>query len=191
MSALIFALEQFPTPTGTMMLLTDPSGAVRALDWSDHESRMLSLLRRGYPGRETRLERRQEPSKARRAVEAYFDGMRDAFEGLVLETGGTPFQRELWTSLRSIPWGTTTSYGALAVKLGRPQAMRAVGAANGANPIAIIQPCHRVIGADGSLTGFGGGIERKRWLLSHEGVEPREPAAQTLDFEALWRDEPR
>ena len=191
MSALIFTLEQVPTPTGNMMLLTDASGGVRALDWSDHEARMFSLLRRGYPGRETRLERGAEPSKARRAVEAYFDGERHAFDGLELETGGTPFQRELWTSLRSIPWGTTTSYGALAVKLGRPRAMRAVGAANGANPIAIIQPCHRVIGADGSLTGFGGGIERKRWLLAHEGFEPRESAPETLDFESLWRGETR
>jgi methylated-DNA-[protein]-cysteine S-methyltransferase len=80
------------------------------------------------------------------------------------------FQREVWKQLRAITAGTTTSYGRLAALLGRSKAMRAVGMANGANPIGIVVPCHRVIGMDGSLTGYGGGIERKRWLLAHEGV---------------------
>jgi methylated-DNA-[protein]-cysteine S-methyltransferase len=87
---------------------------------------------------------------------------------LPVETGGTPFQREVWHALREIPCGTTTSYGKLAELIGRPAAMRAVGLANGANPVAVVVPCHRVIGANGSLTGYGGGIERKRWLLDHE-----------------------
>jgi methylated-DNA-[protein]-cysteine S-methyltransferase len=85
-------------------------------------------------------------------------------------TTGTAFQRDVWRALRRIPTGRTLSYGVLATKIGRPAAVRAVGLANGANPIAIVVPCHRVIGADASLTGFGGGIERKRWLLSHEGA---------------------
>jgi len=83
---------------------------------------------------------------------------------------GTPFQRKVWTALRTIPVGTTTNYGALAARLDVPKAVRAVGHANGSNPISIVVPCHRVIGANGSLTGYGGGLERKRWLLQHEGV---------------------
>ncbi len=83
---------------------------------------------------------------------------------------GTPFQRDVWAALREIPVGKTLSYGALAAKIGRPKAVRAVGLANGANPIGIVVPCHRVIGADSSLTGYGGGLDRKRWLLNHEGA---------------------
>ena len=81
---------------------------------------------------------------------------------------GTPFQRRVWAALRDIPYGETVSYGELAAALGRPTASRAVGLANGKNPISIIVPCHRVVGADGSMTGYGGGLERKRWLLSFE-----------------------
>ena len=87
-----------------------------------------------------------------------------------VETTGTLFQREVWAALRIIPPGTTLSYGAMAQKLGRPKAVRAVGLANGANPIAIVVPCHRLIGADASLTGYGGGVDRKWWLLVHEGA---------------------
>ena len=87
-----------------------------------------------------------------------------------MKTAGTAFQREVWAALRTIPTGETTTYGRLASQLGRPKAMRAVGMANGANPISIIVPCHRVIGANASLTGYGGGLERKRWLLRHEGA---------------------
>jgi methylated-DNA-[protein]-cysteine S-methyltransferase len=89
-------------------------------------------------------------------------------DALPTEALGTAFQRACWSSLRQIPAGTTTSYGALAKALGKPAAMRAVGLANGANPIAVVVPCHRVVGSDGSLTGYGGGLERKRWLLAHE-----------------------
>lgn len=102
-------------------------------------------------------------------LEEYFAGERTAFH-LPLAPRGTHFQLEVWSSLRTIPFGGTISYGELARRIGDPKAMRAVGAANGRNPIPIIVPCHRVIGADGSLTGFGGGIDRKRWLLEHEGA---------------------
>ena len=88
-----------------------------------------------------------------------------------MKTAGTPFQLEVWAALRTIPAGSTQSYGGLAAQIGRPNAMRAVGLANGSNPIAIVVPCHRVIGADATLTGYGGGIDRKRWLLAHEGVK--------------------
>lgn len=110
--------------------------------------------------------------EARAQLKAYFAGELRTFE-LELMPAGSPFQLSVWTALKDIPYGVTTSYGEIAIRLGRPSASRAVGAANGANPIPIIVPCHRVIGASGALTGFGGGIETKRWLLAHErGVAP-------------------
>jgi methylated-DNA-[protein]-cysteine S-methyltransferase len=93
-----------------------------------------------------------------------------AIHGLLVETGGTVFQRSVWAALRKIPVGQTLSYRALATRLRCPKAVRAVGLANGANPVGIVVPCHRVIGSDGSLTGYGGGVARKRWLLDHEGA---------------------
>ena len=110
------------------------------------------------------------PSPARRALEAYLAGDLGAIDALAVETAGTLFQRAVWAKLRLIPAGETLTYAALAARIGRPKAVRAVGAANGANPIGVVVPCHRVIGADGALTGYGGGLERKRWLLAHEGV---------------------
>jgi methylated-DNA-[protein]-cysteine S-methyltransferase len=104
---------------------------------------------------------------AARQLDAYFAGRLRAFD-LPLAPRGTPFQQRVWSALREIPFGETRSYGQLARAIGKPSAMRAVGAANGRNPIAIVVPCHRVIGADGSLTGFGGGIDRKKFLLSLE-----------------------
>jgi methylated-DNA-[protein]-cysteine S-methyltransferase len=108
-------------------------------------------------------------ARARRQLEEYFAGTRTTFE-VPLAPTGTPFEQRVWEALRAIPYGTTTSYGVLARRLGDPRATRAVGAANGRNPIPIIVPCHRVVGARGELTGFGGGIDRKRWLLEHEGA---------------------
>ena len=93
-----------------------------------------------------------------------------AIVNLPVKTGGTTFQREVWVALRAIPAGQTVTYGALALRLDRPKTVRAVGLAIGANPVGVVVPCHRVIGADASLTGYGGGLERKRWLLEHEGV---------------------
>jgi methylated-DNA-[protein]-cysteine S-methyltransferase len=107
--------------------------------------------------------------QAARQLEEYFKGERREFD-LPLRMHGTEFQRRAWQSLREIPYGETRSYGEQAKRIGNPNASRAVGLANGRNPIPIVVPCHRVIGADGSLTGFGGGIERKRWLLAHEGL---------------------
>ncbi len=104
---------------------------------------------------------------AREQLAAYFEGNLTAFD-LPLAPRGTPFQQSVWAALRAIPFGTTVSYGDIARQIDGPSAVRAVGAANGKNPIPIIVPCHRVVGADGSLTGFGGGMDRKRWLLAHE-----------------------
>jgi len=176
MPATTFHLERLDTPTGPMRLLTDEQDRLRALDWDDHEERLQRLLRRHY-GQDVRLQPRARPSAARRALEAYFDGQLDAVEALPTATGGTEFQREVWRALRRIPVGGTLSYGKLAAQIGRPAAVRAVGLANGANPIAIVVPCHRVIGADASMTGYGGGLDRKRWLLAHEGGL-RHPAAR-------------
>ena len=156
-------LERVPSPLGTMLLVSDGE-ALRALDFADHEPRMHRLLRLHYgaytivPG----------VTGLGQAVRAYFAGEPAALDALPVRTGGTPFQRQVWAELRLIPSGTTTSYGQLAGRIGRPGASRAVGLANGANPVAIAVPCHRVIGADASLTGYGGGVERKRWLLAHE-----------------------
>lgn len=105
-----------------------------------------------------------------RQLRAYFAGELTRFE-LDLDTGGTPFQQRVWSALQRIPYGTTTTYGKIAAELGEPRAVRAVGAANGRNPISIIIPCHRLVGSDGNLTGYGGGLPRKQWLIAHERGE--------------------
>jgi methylated-DNA-[protein]-cysteine S-methyltransferase len=105
-------------------------------------------------------------------VRAYFEGELQALEDVRVESGATDFQRRVWSALREIPPGRTVSYAELARRIGSPTAVRAVAAANARNPVAIVIPCHRVIGADGGLTGYGGGLDRKRWLLEHEGALP-------------------
>ncbi len=159
-------LERWASPISSLLLVTDDDGALRALEFAENEKRMLQLLRRYYG--DFTLEEGTAPASLKRALAAYFDGDIDALANVKTATAGTPFQRQVWKALRAIPAGTTISYGQLATKLGRRGASRAVGAANGANPIPIVVPCHRVIGADGSLTGFGSGLPRKRWLLDHE-----------------------
>ena len=159
-------LDRIPTPVGELLLVTDGDGAVRALDFCDFEDRLRRLLTRHYgpvvltPGR--------APVTVRAAIDAYFAGDRSALDGIPVRTGGTEFQRQVWAALREIPAGETRSYGQLAAAIDRPKAVRAVGLANGANPVGIIVPCHRVIGANGTLTGYAGGVERKKWLLEHE-----------------------
>jgi len=170
MTPLVFKLERVPTPVGEMLVATDDAGLLRALDWENYEARMHKLLRLHYGANNVTLEASRSASVMRRSLEAYLAGELSAIDKLPVKTAGTPFQREVWTALRAIPAGRTVTYGALAVQLGRPRAVRAVGLANGANPIGVVVPCHRVIGADASLTGYGGGLERKRWLLEHEGV---------------------
>jgi methylated-DNA-[protein]-cysteine S-methyltransferase len=102
-----------------------------------------------------------------RQLEAYFAGRLTRFD-VALDLGGTPFQRRVWAALMAVPYGSTTTYGTIAASLGEPAAMRAVGGANHRNPVSIIVPCHRVLGASGELTGYGGGLWRKAWLLAHE-----------------------
>lgn len=149
-----------------LLIVTDDDGVLRAIQFGDHESRLDRLLRQHY-GRYT-LEPAAEPTSLTRTLQAYFDGNLEALATVRIATGGTPFQRQVWSELRAIPAGTTISYGRLAARIGRARASRAVGAANGANPIPIVVPCHRVIGANGTLTGYGGGLAHKKWLLNHE-----------------------
>ncbi|HRJ65039.1 methylated-DNA--[protein]-cysteine S-methyltransferase [Brevundimonas sp. UBA2416] len=159
-------LDRIATPVGEVLLVTDAEGAVRALDFADYEDRMTRLLTRHAPG--AVVVEGRGPEVVRRAVEAWFGGDLTALDGLTVRTGGTDFQRTVWKALRAIPTGETRTYGQLAAAIGSPKAVRAAGLANGQNPIAVIVPCHRVIGANGTLTGYAGGLERKRWLLDHE-----------------------
>ncbi|HEY6434849.1 MAG TPA: methylated-DNA--[protein]-cysteine S-methyltransferase [Acetobacteraceae bacterium] len=169
-------LERVPSPIGTILLVSDED-ALRALDFEDCEHRMHQLLRRYY-GPYT-LAPDRAPGEASGRLAAYFAGDMVALDSIPTRTAGTDFQRRVWAALRCIPPGTTTTYGRLAARIGAPLASRAVGLANGANPIALVVPCHRVIGADSSLTGYGGGLTRKAWLLRHEksAMLPRENAA--------------
>jgi methylated-DNA-[protein]-cysteine S-methyltransferase len=159
-------LERWDSPLASLLLVTDDGGILRALEFADHEARIHRLLRMHYGP--YLLEEGAAPASITEALDAYFHGDMNALGDVAVATGGTPFQRDVWTALRTIPPATTMSYGQLAARIGRPGASRAVGAANGANPIAIVVPCHRVIGADGALTGYAGGVGNKRWLLDHE-----------------------
>ena len=163
-----FGLDRLQTPIGIALLVTDAGGMLRALDWEDHEPRMRQLLRRQYGA--LALDDAPAPDDLRAALSGYFAGEFDRLRTIGWRVAGTPFQRKVWTALTAIPAGTTMSYGALAARLGMPRAVRAVGHANGANPLSVVVPCHRLIGADGSLVKYGGGLKRKRWLLEHEGV---------------------
>ena len=159
--------HRWPSPVGELSLVWDEEG-LRALDFDDYDERLRRLLTRHY-GAFT-LEPAEPPAWLTGPLTAYFAGDIRALEGLRVATGGSPFQEKVWAALREIPAGETWSYGRLATHIGQPKASRAVGLANGANPVGIVTPCHRVIGANATLTGYGGGLERKRWLLEHEGI---------------------
>ncbi|HEV2546451.1 MAG TPA: methylated-DNA--[protein]-cysteine S-methyltransferase [Stellaceae bacterium] len=161
-------LDELKTPIGTALLLTDGEGVLRALDWQEFADRVRREVPLHYRGAEMRPGR--APDRIRKALSAYFAGDLAAVDAIPVAAEGTPFQQKVWAALRRIPVGETLSYSALAKKIGHPAAIRAVGLANGANPISVVVPCHRVIGADGTLTGYGGGLPRKRWLLAHEGA---------------------
>lgn len=156
------------TPIGTALLVSDADGVLRALDWEDYEPRMKQLLRRQYGA--VVLKAARAPAEIGAALTGYFKGDLDRLNEIRWRVAGTPFQRKVWRALPKIRPGATMSYGELAAKLGMPRAVRAVGHANGANPLSVVVPCHRLIGANGALIKYGGGLERKRWLLEHEGV---------------------
>ena len=161
-------IDQISSPIGQLMIVADKEGHLRVALFAEDEEVVRHQLRLNYGERGFTLEPAANPHGLSEAISHYFAGELNAIDTIPVETGGTPFQREVWRALREIPCGATISYGQLAQRIGRPAAVRAVGLANGANPVAVIVPCHRVIGSNGSLTGYGGGIERKRWLLDHE-----------------------
>jgi methylated-DNA-[protein]-cysteine S-methyltransferase len=163
-----FFIDQLGTAIGELVIVSDRDGNLRALDWADHEERMDRLLRLHYGQRGYCLQPASNPHGLTGALGRYFAGELGAIDNLPVKTAGTAFQREVWRALRTIACGSTVSYGQLAEQIGRPKAVRAVGLANGSNPVGIVVPCHRVVGSDGSLTGYGGGIARKEWLLQHE-----------------------
>jgi methylated-DNA-[protein]-cysteine S-methyltransferase len=160
-------IDEVRSPIGTIVVVAGPD-ALCALDFDDCRDRMLALLDARY-GR-VKLRRARDPGGFSGRVRAYLDGDLAALDDVPVDLRGTPFQRKVWSALRRIACGTTASYGEIARAVGRPRAVRAVGATNGRNPVALVVPCHRVIGADGSLSGYAGGLTRKRWLLRHEGV---------------------
>lgn len=161
------------TPIGPLRIAASDAGICR-INFSPSERVLRDDLERRFgtvrftedPKRRVQLDR------ARKALERYFAGRGDDFDALELDMGGTDFQRRVWDSLRRIPTGETRSYAQIAASVRRPKAVRAVGAANGANPIPVVVPCHRVIGSDGTMVGYGGRIPRKEWLLRLEGAMP-------------------
>jgi O-6-methylguanine DNA methyltransferase len=161
-------LTRYAAPVAELLIVTDAEGRLRALDFTDYEERMRRLLARHYGRFE--LAEGVAPAAITTALDSYFAGDLTALDALPVATGGTQFQKSVWAALRQIPVGETLGYGALAARIGKPGAARAVGLANGLNPIGIVVPCHRVIGASGTLTGYAGGVERKAWLLAHEGA---------------------
>ncbi len=158
-------VAEFHSPIGTIVLAVR-DGALASLvfadGWPDRRARLVKRFG------EVDLRRVADPARVSGRLAAYFAGDLGALDAIAVDPSGTPFQRRVWAALRTIPPGETVSYQTLARRIGAPTAVRAVGAANGDNPVGIVVPCHRVIGADGSLTGYAGGIERKRWLLTHE-----------------------
>jgi len=165
-----FFVDRLATPIGELIIIADREGRLRTIDWTDHEARMKRLLDRNYGKGRYTLTPRRDPGGLTSAMRRYFKGEIGVLKDLPVATTGTAFQNDVWRALRKIKDGTTISYAELARRIGKPKAVRAAGLANGQNPISIVVPCHRVIGSDGSLTGYGGGLERKQWLLAHEGV---------------------
>lgn len=161
-------LDIIPTPIGAMTIAVDTAANLRVALFTEDEAVLTRQLRLHYGKTGFTLTQARNPHGISDLIRRYFAGELAAIDAISVATGGTLFQQKVWKELRSIPCGTTTSYGDLARRIGHSTAVRAVGAANGDNPVAVIVPCHRIIGSNGSLTGYGGGLERKRWLLDHE-----------------------
>jgi AraC family transcriptional regulator of adaptative response/methylated-DNA-[protein]-cysteine methyltransferase len=171
------AADRFETPLGLLIAVGDEE-SVYALEFADPGDRRADIGRLlARTGRALRPGSTGPLASLRRELEEYFAGSRIAFD-TPLSPLGTEFERSVWSTLREVPYGDTRSYRDLAAALGRPAATRAVGRANGANPLPIVVPCHRIIGSDGKLCGYGGQLWRKRWLLAHE-VRSRAAAAST------------
>jgi len=161
-------IQAVETPLGGLLLVADAEGFLRAAEFEDCEIRLRRHFERRLGPAGYALSPGMVPPAITAALDAYFGGELGIIDSIPLNPDGTPFQNEVWAALRTIAPGAPLTYAGLAVRLGRPQAARAVGHANGANPFSIVVPCHRLVGADGGLTGYGGGVARKRWLLDHE-----------------------
>ena len=161
-------IDRILTPIGEMFIVADHGGSLCAAGWTEHEAQIQRFLKLHFGENGFQMEPSRNPNGLSDAIALYFSGELKAIDSLPVQAAGTPFQQQVWQALRGIPCGATVSYGQLARQIGRPNAVRAVGLTNGSNPVPIVVPCHRVIGSDGSLTGYGGGIDRKRWLLEHE-----------------------
>jgi methylated-DNA-[protein]-cysteine S-methyltransferase len=164
---MLLEYDEFASPIGRILFASDGQ-AICMLDFGGCEQRMETLLVRRFGAIE--LKKGLDPQNLKERLQEYFDGRLNALDTTPVNLGGSAFQQQVWAELREIPVGQTWSYGQLAARLGRPQASRAVGHANSLNPVAIIVPCHRVIGASSKLVGYGGGLDRKEWLLRHEGA---------------------
>ncbi len=162
-----FQTDRIATPIGDMILVAR-DGVVLLLEFEDKGDRLAREVKARFG--DIDLQKAGNPFGISDYIRGYFDGDLQAIDGILTDGGGTNFESSVWTELRRIPCGSTISYGELAKRIGNPNAMRAVGLANGKNPISIVVPCHRVIGANGTMTGYGGGIHRKEWLLRHEGA---------------------
>jgi len=162
----MLALSEVQSPIGTLYVVEGDAG-VCALGFEDDRDATLAALRTRF-GSEPRAA--DQPTIAARRLRAYLDGDLDALDDVRVDARGTPFQQRVWAALRTVRRGRTATYGQIAQALGQPTATRAVGLANARNPVAIVVPCHRIVGANGMLTGYAGGLDRKRWLLRHEGI---------------------
>lgn len=163
-------LTTLASPIGPLTLAAHGDRVCLLLFGGDEE-RAHNILKRWYGAESIHAD--PDPAGAATRLEDYFAGRLHALDSVNVEFNGTPFQTRVWETLRTIRAGTTAAYADIARAVAAPSAIRAVGAANGANPIAVIVPCHRVIGSNGTLTGYGGGLDRKRWLLEHEGLRLR------------------
>ena len=162
---MLIEFSHLDSPVGGVLVAASAEGLC-ALDFTDLEVEARKRLGRAHP--DAMFGTGPRANKAAKCVKAYFDGDLNALEDLEVAACGTPFQKKVWAALREIPLGTTSSYSKIAASIGNPSAVRAVGASNGRNPIALVVPCHRVIAADGTLCGYAGGLWRKQWLLKHE-----------------------
>jgi methylated-DNA-[protein]-cysteine S-methyltransferase len=162
-------IDAVDSPVG-VLTIAERAGRLCLLHFGPVCPELDRTFERWYPGEP---KTRQALPRVADVLTQYFHGEIGVLDTIAVELNGTPFQKKVWEALRRIPGGTTISYAELAKRIGEPSAVRAVGTANGANPVAVIVPCHRVIGSNGRLTGYGGGLDRKQWLLEHEGVMSR------------------
>lgn len=172
-----FGARTLQTPLGGLMVVVDDAGSLRAAEFEDRGERLERSLSLRFGGSGYTLVPREIPGGIASALERYFAGGIDAIDDMPVTLDGTAFQNTVWAALRSVKPGNPVPYSALAARIGRPRAVRAVGHANGSNPFCVVVPCHRLVGANGALTGYGGGLERKRWLIGHEARAGASPTS--------------